>query len=55
MVLEPITMHTEFLETTTKYPIDEGVGVYARHKYRPWDRRHSYRIARGGVAGMRRF
>ena len=50
MALEPITMHTEFLETTTLYPMDEGIGVYAKHKYRHWNRRRLYRIAHGGVA-----
>ena len=53
MVLEPIAKETEFLETITSYPLENGVGERARHKQRPWDR-HSYRVARGGVAGMRR-
>ena len=56
MVIEPISQQAEFLETITTciYPLDNGAGVYAKHKYRPWNYRHSFRIARGGVAGMRR-
>ena len=54
MVIEPITRDIEFLETLTVYPIANGVGAYAKHKDRPWDNCNSYRIARGGVSGMRR-
>ena len=51
--IPPFLTLTEFLEAKTIYPLDNGVGVYAKHKHRPWDNRHSFRIARGGVAGMR--
>ena len=54
MVLEPIAKQTEFLETFTIYPLENGVGVYAKHKDRPWDCHNSYRIVRGGVSDMRR-
>ena len=54
MTIEPVSKETEFLETVTVYPMDNGVGAYAKHKERPWDSRNSYRIVRGGVSGMRR-
>jgi len=51
MVTEPVTAVTAFLETSTIYPGTDGVGAYARHKYRPWSK-HSYRIVSGGISGM---
>ena len=50
MVIESISRLTEFLETITVYPLDNGVGAFAKHRNRSWDLRHSYRIARGGVS-----
>ena len=51
MVTEPVAVVTEFLETSTIYPGSDGVGVYVRHKYRPWSK-YSYRIVSGGISGM---
>jgi len=51
MVTEPVAAVTEFLETSTIYPGSDGVGVYVRHKYRPWSK-YSYRIVSGGISGM---
>ena len=51
MVTESVAVVTEFLETSTIYSGTDGVGVYVRHKYRPWSK-HSYRIVSGGISGM---
>ena len=51
MVTESVAAVTEFLETSTIYPGSDGVGVYVRHKYRPWSK-YSYRIVSGGISGM---
>ena len=46
MTVEPVARETEFLETVTVYPIENGVGAYAKHKERPWDNRNSYRMTK---------
>ena len=52
MVIESISRLTEFLETITVYPLDNGVGAFAKHRNRSWDLRHSslFLPRGGGVA-----